>query len=153
VIIGSKCYVAAAAAVERSLDERGRQQQQQQQQQVQQQQQDAPPPLERVVEAPEPWRQFDPLNCLVHRMMAACAGSCGPAAPQAAAANGSGGSGSNGSEGSAAPERTFTLSQLMEQGVGTECHNPKEMYCAILKEAHGPDVSFDLAPIPTSAFD
>ncbi|KAI3434546.1 hypothetical protein D9Q98_002619 [Chlorella vulgaris] len=131
VIIGSKCYVAAAAGVERSLDERGRQQQQQQQQ-------DAPPPLERVVEAPESWRQFDPLNCLVHRMMAACAGSCGPAGPQAAAA---GGSGSNGSEGSAAPERTFTLSQLMEAGVGTECHNPKEMYCAILKEAHGPDTS------------
>ncbi|KAI3432343.1 hypothetical protein D9Q98_003900 [Chlorella vulgaris] len=115
VIIGSKCYVAAAAAVKRSQDERGRQQQQQEQQQ-QQQQQDAPPPLERVVAAPEPWRQFDPLNCLVHRMMAACAGSCGPAAPQAAAANGSGGSGSNGSEGSAAPERTFTLSQLEEAG-------------------------------------
>jgi len=148
VIIGSKCYVAAAAAVERSLDERGRQQQQEQQQQ--QLQQNAPPPLERVVEAPEPWRQFDPLNCLVHHMMAACAGSCGPAGPHAAAA---GGSGSNGSEASAAPQRTFTLSQLEEADVGTECHNPKEMYCAILKEAHGPDVSFDLAPIPTSAFD
>jgi hypothetical protein len=148
-IIGSKCYVAAAAAVERSLDERGRQQQQQQQQQVQQQQQDAPPPLERVVEAPEPWRQFDPLNCLVHRMMAACAGSCGPAGPHAAAA---GGSGSNGSEASAAPQCTFTLRQLEEAGVGTECHNPKKMYCAILKEAHGPDVSLRLAPIPTSAF-
>ncbi|KAI3432369.1 hypothetical protein D9Q98_003926 [Chlorella vulgaris] len=74
-IIGSKCYVAAAAVVERLLDERDRQQQQQQPQ-------DAPPPLERVVEAPEPWRQFDPLNCLMHRMMAACAGSCGPAGPQ-----------------------------------------------------------------------
>ncbi|KAI3432323.1 hypothetical protein D9Q98_003882 [Chlorella vulgaris] len=122
---------------ERSLDERGRQQQQQQQQ-------DAPPPLERVVEAPEPWRQFDPLNCFVHRMMAACAGSCGPTGPQAAAADGSGGGGGNDSKGSAAPPRTFTLSQLEEADVGTECHDPKEMYCAILKEAHGPDLERSL---------
>ncbi|KAI3432314.1 hypothetical protein D9Q98_003874 [Chlorella vulgaris] len=130
VIIGSKCYVAAA--VERSLDKRDRQQQQQQQ--------NAPPPLERVVETPAPWRQFDPLNCLVHRMMAG-AGSCGPAGPQAAAADGSGGGGGNDSKGSAAPPRTFTLSQLEEADVGTECHDPKEMYCAILKEAHVPDTS------------
>ncbi|KAI3432842.1 hypothetical protein D9Q98_010426 [Chlorella vulgaris] len=107
-------------------------------QQQQQQQQDAPPPLELVVEGPEPWRQFDPLNCLVHRMMAG-AGSCSPAGPHAAAAGGSGGVGSNGSEGSAAPPRTFTLSQLEEADIRTECHDPKEMYCSILKEAHGAD--------------
>ncbi|KAI3432357.1 hypothetical protein D9Q98_003914 [Chlorella vulgaris] len=70
--------------------------------------------------------------------MAACAGTCGPAGPHAAAADGSGGGGSNGS---AAPPRTSTLSQLEEADVGTARHDFKQMYCAILKEANGPDTT------------